>query len=52
MLAAARALDELVIVAPADDRDEADALGRAVGAIVGGVSGPSAVAETLAALLA
>ena len=52
VMEAARALDELVIVAPDDDREEADALGRAVGAIVGGVSGPSAVAETLASLLA
>jgi Mg-chelatase subunit ChlD len=52
MVEAARALDELVIVAPDDDREEADAFGRAVGAIVGGVSGPSTVAETLATLLA
>jgi Mg-chelatase subunit ChlD len=52
MLEAARGLDELVIVAPDDDREEADAFGRAVGAIVGGVAGPSTVAETLATLLA
>jgi Mg-chelatase subunit ChlD len=52
MVQAARALDELVIVAPADDRDEADALGRAAGAVVGGVYGPSTVADTLASLLA
>jgi Mg-chelatase subunit ChlD len=52
MVEAARGLDELVIVAPDDDREEADAFGRAVGAQVGGVSGPSTVAETLAALLA
>jgi Mg-chelatase subunit ChlD len=52
MVEAARALEELVIVAPEDDRDEADALGRAVGALVGTVGGPSTVAEALATLLA
>jgi Mg-chelatase subunit ChlD len=52
MIEMARSLDELVIVAPADDREEADALGRAVGAVVGGVTGPSSVAETLSTLLA
>ena len=44
-------LDELAIVAPADDRADADALAAAVGGRCVGLSGPSAVPEALAAVL-
>ncbi len=45
--AAARGLDELVIVAPAGDADEARALADAVGARLATVRGPSDVADAL-----
>jgi hypothetical protein len=48
---AARALDELCIVAPAADDAEARALAAAVGARVAGVHGPSDVPAALAAVL-
>lgn len=49
--AAARALDELVILAPAGDDAEARRLAAAVGARVTTVAGPSEVAEALARAL-
>jgi Mg-chelatase subunit ChlD len=48
--AAAGALDELWIVAPAGDSDEAEALARAVGARVVTVAGPSELPAALAHL--
>ena len=50
-LAAAAALDELVIIAPEGDSDEADAFARRVGARLATASGPSSVAEALAQVL-
>ncbi len=44
---AARGLDELVIIAPETDHDEADALGRRVGARVVTVAGPSEIPAAL-----
>ncbi len=44
-------LTELAIVAPADDMADADALATAVGGRAVGLSGPSAVPETLATAL-
>lgn len=49
--AAARGLDELVIVAPAGDADEARALADAVGARFVTVSGPSDIPDALARAL-
>ena len=46
-VAAAAALDELLIVAPADDADQARALAQRTGARVVTVAGPSRVAEAL-----
>lgn len=46
-VAAAAALDELVVVAPESDADEAMAFAAHVGARLSTVSGPSAVAEAL-----
>lgn len=51
MNAAAAGLDELVIIAPAGDADDAFAFGMAVGARVVTVSGPSHIPEALAAAL-
>lgn len=50
-LEAARALDELVVVAPAGDSDEAEAFAKRVGARLATASGPSGVVEALAAVL-
>lgn len=49
--AAARLLDELVIVAPEGDSDEAEALAAEVGARVAVVAGPSGIPDALAAVL-
>jgi Mg-chelatase subunit ChlD len=49
--AAAEALDELVIVAPAGDTVEAEALAAAVGARLAVVAGPSDVADALTTVL-
>jgi hypothetical protein len=51
VLGAARALDELCIVAPAADADEARALASSTGARLALVDGPSTVADALAAVL-
>jgi Mg-chelatase subunit ChlD len=51
VLAAAAALEELVIIAPTGDSDEADKLAGAVGARIRTVSGPSEVAAALSSLL-
>ena len=48
---AARAVDELVIVAPAEDHDEATALAGRVGARLELVNGPSEIPEVLARAL-
>ncbi|MBI5089253.1 MAG: VWA domain-containing protein [Actinobacteria bacterium] len=50
-VAAAAALDELVIVAPEGDSDEALAFARQVGAELATAGGPSSVADALAQLL-
>lgn len=50
-LAAAAMLDELVIIAPEGDSDEAVAFARRVGARVATAAGPSSVAEALAQVL-
>ncbi|HEU0103867.1 MAG TPA: vWA domain-containing protein [Mycobacteriales bacterium] len=49
-LPAARALDELVVLAPAGDADQAHELARAAGARVGEIAGPSDVPRALALL--
>jgi Mg-chelatase subunit ChlD len=49
--AAAALLDELVIVAPEGDSDEAGAFARRVGARLATAAGPSSVADALAELL-
>jgi len=46
-VAAAAALDELVVIAPESDADEAAAFARTVGAAFTTVSGPSAVADAI-----
>ncbi len=46
-IAAAAALDEVVVIAPESDHDEAQAFARSVGAVFVTVSGPSAVADAL-----
>ncbi len=51
VVAAAAALDELAIVAPDGDADEATTLAAAVGASLTTVSGPSAAAEALTRVL-
>ncbi|CAB4866275.1 unannotated protein [freshwater metagenome] len=51
VIAAAAALDELLILAPEGDSEEAEKLATAVGARVATVSGPADVAEALATLL-
>jgi VWA domain containing CoxE-like protein len=51
MIAAARSSEELVIIAPEGDSAEAEALGRAVGAPVVTVTGPSDVPNALARAL-
>jgi Mg-chelatase subunit ChlD len=48
----ATGIDEIAIVAPADDRADADALAAALGARCVGLSGPSGVPDALAAALA
>ncbi len=48
---AAAALDELAIIAPADDADDATALARAVGAAMTTVTGPTAAADAVARVL-
>lgn len=50
-VAAAALLDELVIIAPESDDDEAQAFAARVGARITTVSGPSQVAEALARVL-
>jgi Mg-chelatase subunit ChlD len=50
-LEAARGLDELVIVAPEGDSDEAEAFARRVGARLATAAGPSSVVEALADVL-
>ena len=50
-MAAAAMLDELVIIAPAGDSDEAEAFARRVGARIATAAGPSSVAEALAQVL-
>ena len=50
-VAAAAALSELLIIAPAGDSDEADRLAAAVGAKIGYATGPSTVAAVLTQLL-
>jgi len=49
--AAAAGLEELVIIAPAGDHDEAEAFAHRVGARVTTVSGPSAVPEAISRVL-
>lgn len=51
VLAAAGALEELLIIAPEGDSDEAEKLASAIGAKCACVAGPSDVAEVLAQLL-
>ncbi len=51
VIAAAAALDELLIIAPEGDSDEAQKLARAVGARITCVAGPADVATALATLL-
>lgn len=50
-VAAAAGLDELVVIAPEGDSDEAAAFARRVGARLTTVSGPSSVAEAIARAL-
>ncbi|MEP6150520.1 vWA domain-containing protein, partial [Ilumatobacter sp.] len=50
-IAAAGGLDELVIIAPESDSEEAEALAAAVGARITTVSGPSDAAEALTRVL-
>jgi Mg-chelatase subunit ChlD len=50
-LAAGAALDELVVIAPEGDSDEANVFARQVGARLTTAAGPSSVAEALAELL-
>jgi Mg-chelatase subunit ChlD len=50
-VAAARGLDEIVVIAPAGDDEEAQAFAGRVGARITTVSGPSQVAEALARAL-
>ncbi len=50
-VAAARGLDEIVVIAPESDDDEAQAFAGRVGARITTVSGPSQVAEALARAL-
>jgi Mg-chelatase subunit ChlD len=52
VVAAARALDELCVVAPAGDSDEAEALAAACGAKVVSVAGPTDAARALQVVLA
>ena len=49
--AAAGAVEELVIIAPTDDHDEAKVLAGRVGARLALVSGPSEIPEVLARVL-
>ena len=49
--AAAQSLEELVIVAPEGDLDDALVLGRAVGAVVAPLAGPASVPEVFARVL-
>lgn len=51
-VAAAQGIDELVIIAPASDADEADAFARTVGARLATISGPSELPGVLDELLA
>ena len=51
VVAAARALDELCIVAPASDADEARVLAASVGARLATVEGPSEIPDALAMVL-
>jgi Mg-chelatase subunit ChlD len=51
VMAAAAALDELLIIAPEGDSDEAQKLAQAVGAKIACVAGPAQVADALATLL-
>jgi uncharacterized protein with von Willebrand factor type A (vWA) domain len=50
-LAAARALDELVVIAPEEDSDEAEAFAASVGAAFATVSGPADVPAAIARVL-
>jgi GGDEF domain-containing protein len=50
-VAAAAGMDELVIIAPAEDHDEAKAFAERVGARLTLVSGPSEIPEVLARVL-
>jgi Mg-chelatase subunit ChlD len=49
--AAARALEELVVIAPEGDSDEAEAFSRATGARLTTAAGPASVADALARVL-
>ena len=49
--AAARCLEELVIIAPEEDADEARLLSSSVGARLTLISGPSQIPEALARVL-
>jgi Mg-chelatase subunit ChlD len=51
VVASARALDEVVIIAPKDDPDEATALAHSIGARLALVDGPSEIPEVLARVL-
>ncbi len=51
VIGAARALDELVVVAPAADRDDAAELAGAAGARLATVTGPADIPDVFAALL-
>ena len=51
VITAAGALDELLIIAPEGDSDEAQRLAEAVGARIACASGPSSVADALSRLL-
>ena len=50
-IAAAAGLDELLVVAPEGDSEEAEAFARRVGAKLVTVSGPSSVADAIARIL-
>ncbi|MBT8241186.1 MAG: VWA domain-containing protein [Acidimicrobiia bacterium] len=50
--APARALDELIILAPSDDARHAEALVKSTGARLGLIDGPSSLVETLRSVLA
>jgi Mg-chelatase subunit ChlD len=50
-IAAAAGIDELVVIAPAEDHEEATAFALKVGAVISLVNGPSEIPEVLAQAL-